>query len=160
MRAILDQRGLRWERCGKGAVGRERGECGMLVTFRWHSAAVCHHTLQAINLTNVLLCAEGASTALHVWLFGEAFWQGASCPARAIITNGLSGVVPKLPAMVHIGFGIWHLALVCCIQCFFISAFACHVSLYIFLTNIQYTFFTQQLDEGGTEPRVVMFLPK
>ena len=76
------------------------------------------------------------------------------------MTNGLSGVVPKLPAMVHIGFGIWHLALVCCIQCFFISAFACHVSLYIFLTNIQYTFFTQQLDEGGTEPRVVMFLPK
>lgn len=102
----------------------------MLVTFRWHSAAnkdagfqqhdtVCHHTLQAINLTNVLVCAEGASTALHVWLFGEASWQGASCPARAIITNGLSGVVPKLPAMVHIGFGIWHLAFVCCIQCFF-----------------------------------------
>ncbi len=143
MRTILDQRGPHWDRCPKGAVGREsEGNVECL----WHSAAkedagfqqhdtVCHYELYAINLT-VLVCAEGASTALHVWLFGEAFWEGASCPASAIITKGLSGVVPKLPAMVHIGFGIWHLAFACCIQCFFMSAFACQVCPFISFLQI------------------------
>ena len=57
------------ERCGRQ---RERGECGMLVTFSAKEDAgfqrhdtVCHYELYAINLT-VLVCAEGASTALHV----------------------------------------------------------------------------------------------